>query len=88
MSVSLTAERPETLDLLRRNVELLAQELRHLGYVSVDISFTGQNAQEQSGEGGPQDPQTRQTQGDDTPQTAAIPAPHRLLLGNGVDLRL
>lgn len=37
--VQLSAERPETLDLLRRHVELLAADLRDLGYTGLEFSF-------------------------------------------------
>ena len=41
MRVAFTAERPETLDLLRRHVSDLAAELRGLGYHSAEFSFGG-----------------------------------------------
>lgn len=39
MSVSIVADRPETLDLLRRHVDVLAQDLRDIGYGSAEFSF-------------------------------------------------
>ncbi|MEQ8900936.1 MAG: flagellar hook-length control protein FliK [Roseovarius sp.] len=45
LSVSVLAERPETLDLLRRNIDLLARELLDIGYQSAEFSF----GQEQPG---------------------------------------
>lgn len=39
LSVSLTADRPETLDLLKRNIALLEQDLRQMGYASLDFTF-------------------------------------------------
>ncbi len=44
--VLVQAERPETLDLFRRNIELLAQEFRNIGYGSVSFQF-GQQQQQQ-----------------------------------------
>ncbi len=41
MSVQLTVERPETLELLRRNIDLLAAELRQAGYERLSFGFTG-----------------------------------------------
>ena len=41
LTVALNVERPETLDLLRRNIDLLGADLRALGYESVDFSFQG-----------------------------------------------
>jgi len=51
VSVTLTADRPETLDLLRRNIDLLARDLRDLGFDSLNFSF-------QQGPGGGADRQT------------------------------
>ena len=45
--VNLTAERGETQELLRRHIDPLGQELRALGYTSIDCSFDGQNSQGQ-----------------------------------------
>ena len=43
MVVQVVAERPETLDLMRRNIDQLAQEFRNMGFDSADFSF-GHNA--------------------------------------------
>lgn len=39
LTVALTAERGDTLELMRRHIDLLGQELRQLGYGSVDFTF-------------------------------------------------
>jgi flagellar hook-length control protein FliK len=39
MSVQIVAERAETLDLLRRHIDVLASELREQGYDQVSFSF-------------------------------------------------
>jgi flagellar hook-length control protein FliK len=44
LTVSLNVERAETLDLLRRNIDLLSADLRELGYESIDFSFQGDGA--------------------------------------------
>lgn len=41
MTVGVHADRPETLDLLRRHADLLAQDFRDLGYQSTAFSFGG-----------------------------------------------
>ncbi|WP_175502298.1 flagellar hook-length control protein FliK [Aliiroseovarius crassostreae] len=46
MTIAVNVERPETLDLMRRHIDLLAQEMRDIGYGEVTFSFT------QSGAGG------------------------------------
>ncbi len=48
ISVSIQAERPETLDLMRRNIGDLAREFRDLGYDNPEFSF-GSGAREQGG---------------------------------------
>lgn len=46
LSVSITAERPETLDLLRRNIDSLARDFQELGYGDVNFSFGDQSRQD------------------------------------------
>ena len=41
VSVSIGADRPETLALMRRHIEQLASDLRQLGYTDVGFSFSG-----------------------------------------------
>lgn len=48
MVVTIAADRPETLDLMRRHVDVLAQEFRDIGYDSAGFSF-GQEAAGQDG---------------------------------------
>ncbi|MFA8441892.1 flagellar hook-length control protein FliK [Yoonia sp.] len=43
ITLNVVAERPETQDLLRRHMDLLAQEFRQLGYTSISFSFGEQN---------------------------------------------
>lgn len=45
MTVSVNVERPETLDLMRRHVDLLAQEMRDIGYGEVSFSFEQSGAE-------------------------------------------
>ncbi len=49
LTVGMNAERADTLDLARRNIELLGQELRRLGYESVEFHFGGDGAGDHSG---------------------------------------
>ena len=44
VSVSITAERPETLDMMRRHIELLTEEFRKLGYEDIGFEFSGGDA--------------------------------------------
>ena len=48
LMLSVTADRPETLDLLRRNIDQLARHLSDLGYGSASFSFGEERAGSQS----------------------------------------
>ncbi|WP_428513903.1 flagellar hook-length control protein FliK [Roseovarius sp.] len=48
--VSVMADRPETLDLLRRHADMLAQDFREIGYGAAQFSF-GQSGNPRSGQG-------------------------------------
>ena len=91
VTVVIAAERAETMDLLRRQADLLARELRASGYSEVNLRFDGgQNAgtgfgQDQDGKAGSGSPAAAAT-------PAATPAPlastRPLPPGQGLDLRL
>lgn len=53
INVLLVAERPETLELMKRNIDTLAQDFAKLGYESISFSF----GQSTSGRDGNSDPQ-------------------------------
>ena len=93
MIVSIFAERPETLDLMRRNIDMLNQAMLELGYTDVTFAFEqGQQGETATGD----------EQGTDTPDKshasldldlAAAPpaetlAPALNTPGAGLDLRL
>lgn len=48
MVVTILAERPETLDLMRRHADQLAREFYEIGYEAAEFSF-GQNMPDQAG---------------------------------------
>ncbi len=86
--VQLVAERPETLDLLRRHIDLLQADLRDAGYSGLEFSF---------GQEGRQQPQARDAAaippGKVTSETSTLsrpaPDPTRAPIGNGaLDIRL
>jgi len=47
--VTVAAERSETLDLMRRHIDLLAREFREQGYTSVQFSFGDDGGRERRG---------------------------------------
>ena len=64
MTVAITFERAETMELFRRNIDVLAQQLQDEGYRSLSFSFGGQGANDRPAHHGPQ------------PGAAAVPAVH------------
>ncbi|MBY6155414.1 flagellar hook-length control protein FliK [Vannielia litorea] len=92
LHVVIAAERPETLEMMRRHIDLLAQEMRRLGHEGAQFSFAGGEGsfgQQMQGEG-----QSGERVGwaDDMARPAATnttPAAHAPGLGQaGLDLRL
>jgi flagellar hook-length control protein FliK len=86
LTVAIIAERPETMDLMRRNIDLLTRELREMGYENPTFTFGDQSgdADQDQGDGAVQsgaasDPSTA----DEHPQTSM-----RVALSGGLDLKL
>lgn len=49
--LNILAERPETLDLMRRHADMLAKELSDLGFASIDLAFgQGQGSEQKDAE--------------------------------------
>ncbi|NNV64938.1 MULTISPECIES: flagellar hook-length control protein FliK [unclassified Roseobacter] len=67
LTLSITADRPETLDLMRRHMDLLSQEFSRAGLGGTAFSFSG-------GEENPNLPQSsHQTVATDDPSTVTDP---------------
>jgi hypothetical protein len=89
ITVSILAERPETLDLMRRNIDQLGETFRDMGYETITFAFSQSN-------GGSGDSRDEPGQGNatsdkinsDEPETAtaAITLDHAAT--GGVDIRL
>jgi hypothetical protein len=84
ISVALVAERAETTELLRRNIDALTEDFRNLGYRDISFSFGGGGTRHRQDRthtdmpaGDPEIPDV----------TPAIP-PVRISLTGAVDLRL
>lgn len=91
MTVHVMADRPETLDLMRRHIDILAQEFHDIGYGTAEFAF-GQNAADrgnpQDSDGGAGGLATSSSQTDAT-EGADTPAPTQLTLqSDRVDIRL
>jgi len=85
--IAVMAERGETMDLLRRHIETLAQEFREMGYKDVNFEFS-QNRQNDA-QKGETDAQSRADPDAEPTQTQSL-APVQLSLepSAGLDLRL
>ncbi|MFB9148522.1 flagellar hook-length control protein FliK [Roseovarius ramblicola] len=69
LSVTVTADRPETLDLMRRNIDMLAREFLEIGYDGAQFAFA------QDGAGAERDPDARGPGTAAAPDLAAAPGP-------------
>jgi flagellar hook-length control protein FliK len=81
LRVTITVERPETLDLLRRHADQLGQELRQAGFHSASFSF----AQSGQDDRNPQPPAAHLATAPLQPETPTAPSP---LASGGLDLRI
>lgn len=92
MNVTIHAERPETLDLMRRHAEVLAQEFRAQGYGGTAFAFTGggaQTGQHQAGPGAALDRTTADPSSmGQSAQAASGAGPYHRAAADGLDLRL
>ncbi|TNF64554.1 MAG: hypothetical protein EP307_02480 [Rhodobacteraceae bacterium] len=87
--LTMVAERPETLDMLRRHAAELGHDLRSLGYHDVDFRFGGSSGRDPSPDLGGRRDQDLQGQSD-IPAAAAPegPAPRPMLVSGSLDIRL
>ncbi len=85
LTVAILAERPETIDLMRRNIEQLTRELRDMGYENPTFTFGDQSgAQDQDASDGSGPPSSDPAQTiEDLPQNSL-----RVALSGGLDLKL
>lgn len=85
-TVTISAERPETLDLMRRHAEALADALRALGHGSVGFEFEQQQSQPGQQASGPAGTGPEQPGTDSqTEQPTALPPTRGI---GGLDIRL
>ena len=84
--VMISAERPETLDLLRRNADQLATELRGAGHSSLDLNFGGWSDRET--DRNPQEPTAAMQTQDAISPTSTLNGPANQPLPTGLYLRI
>lgn len=85
ITVTILAERPETLDLMRRHIDQLNQEFRQLGYGLISFSF-GQHNQRQDNQSDSSPNQAASATSDDQPGPILSDGGHGQK--NGLDLRI
>lgn len=89
MHVVIAAERPETMDLLRRNIDSLAGEFKDLGYSDSGFSFESFDQGTQNNDAPDLPSFERMSPSQAMDETVVkTPEPVRLSLGSGMDLRL
>jgi len=90
VAISITAERPETLDLMRRHIDQLAEEFRSLGYSDIGFEFAEGDARGQfdnESTNNPPDGLTLPGSDPNTSESAPL-LPARAMSSGGLDLRL
>jgi len=89
--ITVTAERPETLELMRRHIEILSQEMRRLGHEGTQFSFGGEEGAPGGQSGGGNGPPA-QTLVDEAERVTRPASPvvgeTPMALQAGLDLRL
>jgi len=92
VTLQVLAERPETLDLMRRHADQLARELADLGFASIDLAFgQGHDPESRDGDGtGPSAGGHARTTDDPGATAAEEHAANRLTLdgSGGLDIRI
>ncbi|MFK7939507.1 MAG: flagellar hook-length control protein FliK [Roseovarius sp.] len=87
--VQITADRPETLDLMRRHVDALAQEFHAIGYQDAQFSFSQQNSDHNQSEPLIADQDTPRQSGEISADPTLIPSTTRALyISDRVDIRV
>lgn len=86
MTVTLFAERPETTDLMRRNIEDLTRELRDMGYDNLTFNF--ENHHDGSGDAQGENASQSGVVADLPSDEAATVTRQRVVLSGGLDLKL
>lgn len=88
ITVNVVAERPETLDLMRRNIDQLVREFEALGYNNINFAFAEGEARQNFSDGGSEpDSQASTRLHLDTVPSENVPQVTRLQ-SSGVDIRL
>jgi flagellar hook-length control protein FliK len=90
ITVSVLAERPETLDLMRRNIDQLVREFQAIGYENINFAFSEGEAKQQFADNQSDTAGTSETvtRLDLTPMEDTAGAADPVLRTGGIDIRL
>ena len=86
ITVSILTERPETLDLLRRNIDDLAKEFQNIGYETISFAFSEGSPDHASD--GDRDSHTTASAIALDPDETTPPPPSAGTVSSGLDLRI
>ncbi len=88
ITVNVVAERPETLDLMRRNIEQLVREFEAMGYNDINFAFAeGETRQRFENESTEHDDQAQTKLNLETVEETGLPR-EKAARSSGVDIRL
>ncbi|MEE4188854.1 MAG: flagellar hook-length control protein FliK [Roseobacter sp.] len=88
ITVNVIAERPETLDLMRRNIEQLAREFEMIGYSDINFAFSEGETQQGFSEENESSSDRPYTYLDLETTDVNTPPPESTQVTTGVDIRL
>lgn len=88
ITVTVLAERPETLDLMRRNIDQLAREFQAIGYDSINFAFSEGQSNEDTNGDSRQDQRSASSDMDTLETPESTPTPIQITPSTGVDIRL
>ena len=90
LTLNILAERPDTLDLMRRNIDDLSRSFAELGYEDVSFSFeqNDQTADDSAHLDEAQDQMRVETEMSDAAVTLTLSPPRLAIAPDGIDMRL
>ena len=88
ITVNVIAERPETLDLMRRNIDQLAREFQSIGYEDINFAFAEGEAQQNFAEDQEGAPEQHKTQLDLVSIEDEQPPRQETSASSGIDIRI
>ena len=88
LTLALTAERSDTLDMLRRHIDQLAQDFRDLGFDRLNFSFTSDQQRNRDGSRGPPLDASPESASPMAATGEPSPRPHQPARLDGLDIRL